>query len=335
LGTLKNILKYLIAFAVACLLLWLVYRQIDIGQLFTRLGDVKYEYVIISISIMLVAHLVRAYRWTLLLSPIGFKVSTWRMFLAIMVGYLANLFVPRMGEITRCGVLKRTNNVPMAISIGSVVAERIVDLLTLISLVIINLFIEFELLSGFFSDFFSSNFSGVVQNLMALYIFAGAGFVLLIIGYFLLRAYKEKLKKIPLFLKIRTILKELGKGLSSISKLQKKGHFWISTVLMWLLYYALTYIVVFSIDETSHLSLIAGLTILVTGSIGMATPVQGGIGAFHALVSGVLILYGVVFEDGILFATVLHSSQVLSVILFGSISLIVTVFLQRKRISNQ
>ncbi|MCH7512371.1 MAG: flippase-like domain-containing protein [Bacteroidetes bacterium] len=334
-GTVINILKYLIAFAVACLLLWLVYRHIDIGRLFTRLGDVKYKYVIISIAIMLIAHLVRAYRWSLLLSPIGYPVSTWRMFLAIMVGYLANLFFPRMGEITRCGVLKRTNNVPMAISIGSVVAERIVDLLTLISLIIFNMLIEYDLLSGFFKDFFSSKFSGVVQNLMVLYVFAGAGFFLLIIGYFFLRVYKEKLKRIPLFLKIRAILRELGEGLSSIGKLKKKAHFWISSGLMWLLYYALTYIVVFSIDETSHLSLIAGLTILVTGSIGMATPVQGGIGAFHALVSGVLILYGVVFEDGILFATVLHSSQVLTVILFGGISLIVTVFLQRKRISNQ
>ncbi len=334
-STAKNILKYLIPFAVACLLLWLVFRQIDIGQLFARLGEVKYKYVIISIAIMLMAHLVRAYRWTLMLIPIGYHISTWRMFLAIMVGYLANLFVPRMGEITRCGVLKRTNDVPMTISIGTVVAERIVDLFTLISLIIFNLLIEYDLLSGFFKDFFSSKFSGVVRNLMALYIFAGAGFFLLVIGYFSLRVFKEKLKRIPLFLKIRAFLRELGEGLSSISKMQKKAHFWISSGLMWFLYYSLTYIVVFSIDETAHLSLIAGLTILVTGSIGMATPVQGGIGAFHALVSGVLILYGVAFEDGILFATVLHSSQVISVIFFGGISLIVTVFLQRQRISNQ
>ena len=100
---------------------------------------------------------------------------------------------------------------------------------------------------------------------------------------------------------------------------------------MWTLYYLLTYVVVFSIEETSSLSMIQALTVLVTGSIGMATPVQGGIGAFHALVSSVLILYGVAFEDGILFATVLHSSQVAAIIFFGSASVLVTLFLQRRR----
>ena len=92
--------------------------------------------------------------------------------------------------------------------------------------------------------------------------------------------------------------------------------------------------VVFSVEETSGLSLLAGLTILVTGSIGMATPVQGGIGAFHVLVSSVLVLYGIDLDDGLLFATILHSSQVLAVLFFGGIGMIVTVLLQNKRKSN-
>ena len=99
---------------------------------------------------------------------------------------------------------------------------------------------------------------------------------------------------------------------------------------MWFIYFLMTYLVVFSIPETSDLSMKAGLTILVTGSFGMATPVQGGIGAFHALVSGVLVLYGIALEDGILYATVLHTSQIFAVVFFGGTSLLITMFLKKK-----
>jgi len=330
----RKVFKYILALAIAALLLWLVYRQIDLQELFMRLGEVKYGYIIISIILMLVAHWVRAFRWSLILKPAGFKVSTFRTFNAVILGYFANLFLPRMGEITRCGVLKRTDNVSMTVAIGTVIAERIVDLLTLFTLVLLNLILEYELLGGFFKDLFSSKISMISQNIMVLYIIFGALFLLAVVGFLLLRSYKSRLVRWTLFLKIRRLLKEVGQGLISINKLERKMAFWVSTVAMWILYYLLTYVVIFSIEETSGLSLIQSLTILVTGSIGMATPVQGGIGAFHALVSSVLVLYGIAFEDGILFATVLHSSQVFSIIAFGSLSVLVTLFLQRKRNSS-
>ena len=126
------------------------------------------------------------------------------------------------------------------------------------------------------------------------------------------------------------MLREVVQGLTSINRIEKKSKFWISTVLMWVVYYTMTYLVVFAIPETSNLSMKAGLTILVIGSFGMATPVQGGIGAFHALVSGVLVLYGIALEDGILYATVLHTSQMIGVIVVGGVSLLITLFISKK-----
>ena len=117
----------------------------------------------------------------------------------------------------------------------------------------------------------------------------------------------------------------------SIRKVENKQAFWISTLLMWTLYYSLTFVIFYAMPETSGLGLLAGLTVLVTGSIGMATPVQGGIGAVHVLISSVLVLYGIDLADGLLFATILHSSQMLGTIFYGGISLIVTVLLQKKR----
>ena len=121
----------------------------------------------------------------------------------------------------------------------------------------------------------------------------------------------------------------------SIRKIENKFGFWFSTIVMWVLYFLLAFIIIYSMKETSNLPLVAGFTILVTGSIGMATPVQGGIGAVHVLISSVLVLYGIVLEDGLLFATVLHSSQMIGTIFFGGISLIVTVLLQKKRIEGE
>jgi uncharacterized protein (TIRG00374 family) len=321
---------YLCALFVAGLLLWLVFKQVDVKELISRLGEVKYGYVIIAMGLAIFSYWVRGYRWRLMLEPLGYPISSFRTFLAVNIGYLANLFLPRMGEITRCGVLKRTDNVNLTVSFGSVVAERIIDLITLFVITLLSLLLEYELLSNYLKDIFSSQVGGISSKLPAIYLILGVGVVLLITTYFFLRAYKEKLKKVPLFLKIRGFVKEMAEGLTGITKIKKQGQFWASTVLMWLIYYIMTYIVVFSIPETSNLTMTAGLTILVTGSFGMATPVQGGIGAFHALVSGVLVLYGIALEDGILYATILHSSQVIGVIVFGGISLLITMFLKKK-----
>jgi uncharacterized protein (TIRG00374 family) len=334
-NNIKKSIKYIIALGVAGLLLWLVFRKIDLGEMVARLKDINYFFVALSMLLMLIAHFVRGYRWSLMLAPVGYKISNLRTFNAILVGYFANLFLPRMGEITRCGVLKRTDNVQFSTSFGTVISERIIDVFTLFSLILLNFFLEYDLLKTFFINLFESKFSAITENLYAIYIIVGVGFGFLIILFLLLRAYKEKLKKFPLYLKIRNLLKELGQGMMSIRKIENKVGFWLSTIVMWVLYFLLSFVIIYSMKETSNLPLVAGFTILVTGSIGMATPVQGGIGAVHVLISSVLVLYGIVLEDGLLFATVLHSSQMIGTIFFGGISLIVTVLLQKKRIEGE
>lgn len=269
-----------------------------------------------------------------MLKPLGYQLSNLRVLLAVMVGYLANLFFPRMGEVTRCGVLNRTDNVNMAESIGTVVAERIVDLISLLLITVLTLVLETDLLGSYFHDIFLSKFSSFGENLIGIYLIAGGFFAFLVLVYFIIRANKERLKRSKLFLKIRSILRQLVDGITSIRKLKNLPLFIFLSVSMWAIYFLMSYVVIFSVKETSGLGLIAGLSILVTGSIGMATPVQGGIGAFHALVSGVLVLYGIVLEDGLLYATVLHSSQLLAVLFYGLISLIITFTLERQNVNK-
>lgn len=329
---LKQILSYSLSLLLAGGLLWFVFRNIELEYMLERLKDVRYEYIAASIFLAILSNVLRAYRWNLLFRPLGYtRLSIYRTFLAVMVGYLANLAFPRMGEVSKCGALVKTDRVPLTLSLGTVVAERIVDLFSLVIVLGATFLIEFGRLRDIFLSLFQEKLAGFEQ-------FAAAGILLailipaLIIGFylFLRSGAGSTLRQSAFYIKVRGFLLELFAGLSSIRKLDKQRAFWVSSVLIWLCYFLMSYIVFFAIDETSGLGLGAGLAVLAMGSIGMATPVQGGIGAFHLLVASTLALYGIAEADGKLFATVLHTSQMLFYVAAGAVSLLLVAFINKK-----
>ncbi|MGK7395185.1 MAG: lysylphosphatidylglycerol synthase transmembrane domain-containing protein [Candidatus Cyclobacteriaceae bacterium M3_2C_046] len=327
---LRSFLKYTVTLAVAGILLWFVFRDIDLNQMFLKLRQADFKWIVLSIFFALIAHILRAYRWNLLLKPIGYRLNLFRTFLAVMVGYFANLLVPRMGEVTRCGILKKTDDVAMTSSLGTVVAERIIDFLVLLLIVAAAFVVEFDLLNDYFTGFFEDKLALIGRNLLLVYIVAGLGGAGLITAFLVLRHHKERIKKNKIFIKVRGFLRELVEGLTSIRRVDHMIGFILSTIMIWILYYAMSYVVVFALPETSSLSLLAGLSILAMGSLGMAAPVQGGIGAYHAFVASVLVLYGIDKEDGVLFATLLHTSQVAMVIIVGGISFLISLIIKKK-----
>ena len=312
-------------------LFWYVYKDLDVTSSIVKLKGANYSWIVLSIALSIISHLTRAFRWNILLKPAGHTPTLSRTFWAVMVGYLANLVVPRMGEVTRCGILKKTNEVPMTVSIGTVVAERVIDFFTLIVLVILGFIIEFERLNEFLTGFVYEKAALVGDNLFSLYIIAGIGLALLLIVFLLLRIFRKKIQKHPLFLKIRSFSKELVLGITSIRRIDQKVAFWLSTLVIWLMYFLMSYVVIFALESTSSLGLGAGIALLIMGGLGMAAPVQGGIGTFHALVAAVLVLYGINEADGQVFAFLLHTSQTITVIFVGSISLVISLVIRKKR----
>jgi hypothetical protein len=249
-----------------------------------------------------------------------------------MVGYFANLLVPRMGEVTRCAILKKTDNIPIPASLGNVISERILDLMILILIIVSTIVIEFSTLKDFIYDQFDAAYRSF--NLQSFLI--GFGLILLIFGIggvFIIQK-KSYIKSLGVYKKIRPFAFELIGGLNSILKIKEKFKFFASTVIIWILYYSMSYIMVFSFPGTSGLGLAAGLSILMAGGLGMTAPVQGGIGTYHAFVSGVLLLYGISKEDGVLFATLLHTSQFISILFFGGLSFITSLFLNKNPNGN-
>ncbi len=303
----------------------------NLSDMLEEFNKADLRWVYLSIFLAILSHLVRAWRWNMLLEPMGYKLKTARTFLAVMVGYLANFLVPRMGEISRCGIIHKTDEVPISKGIGSVVTERVIDLLCLITIVIITLFLEFDRLSLFFADLLAQKTEGVDNNFVQI---GGVLLFLLAITslvFFLLKRNHQRLKKNQLYNKVVFFLRQMVEGILSIRHLKRPTYFWVSTFLMWVLYYLMTYVVIYSLDATSGLSITAGFTLLVLGGLGMAAPVQGGIGAFHYLMSAGLLLYGIPENTGIFFAFLVHTTNSLAIMLIGILSLFISMIIPKRK----
>lgn len=329
-----SILKYILSLLIAVSLLYYVFHDWDFSDLVARFEQVNYWWVLLSIILSIISHVSRAYRWNVLLEPVGYKkLSTYRTFKAVMIGYFTNLFAPRLGEITRCGVLKRTDSVNMSASFGTVIAERVFDFLILLSLILLGLIIEFDRLNTFFIDFINDKFEGIELTTAKMGLITLVGFIF-VAGLITLWWFRERIKRKPIYFKVRSFIRELVGGFTSVLRLEKKTGFWFSTAFIWILYYAMAYIMFFAVESTSELGLAAGLSILIMGGLGMSAPVQGGFGTYHILVGSILLTYGISEKDGYFFATLIHTSQTISVLLFGGISLLLTLPNKRKNDNN-
>jgi len=331
---LQSFIKYTLSLGIAVLLFWYLYKDTDFNEMLLSFKKADIKWIILSIALAIFSHYLRAWRWNMLLEPIGYNLKTSRTFLAVMVGYLANFVVPRMGEISRCGILKKTDNVAVTQGFGSVVTERVFDLICLIAIVFITLTLEFKRLNEFFLNLFLDKASGIQKNYITLIVIGITLITVLLLTVFFLKRNHRKLQQNELYNKIISFLRQLVEGLTSVSKLKNPALFWLATIAIWVCYYFMTYVFFFSMDVTQNLGISAGFVLLVLGGIGMATPVQGGIGAFHYLVSAGLLLYGIAEKDGITFAFLLHTTNSIAIIVVGSISLFISMIIP-KRFSNQ
>ncbi|WP_421893961.1 lysylphosphatidylglycerol synthase transmembrane domain-containing protein [Marinoscillum sp.] len=315
-----SVFKYAFSLGLALALLYLAFRNVDFSEFIEKSRQVNYTWVIVSILLSLVAYYARAYRWNILLKPLGYpNLNVHKTNLAVLVGYLANLAFPRLGEVTRCGMMKRSDDVPVSTSLGTVITERIIDLFTLIGLILLALVLEYDRLIEFLTNIFSGlqDVEGLMWKAGMLIVIGGAS--VLILGYVL---YVKNDK-------IRSFIKDLIRGILSLKDVKNRWGFVLSTIVLWVTYYFMSYIIVFSIPETAHLSWVAGIMLLVTGGIALAVPVQGGIGTYHAFISAMLVLYSVEKTTGVFLATLLHTSQIVAIAIFGGIALLASVFIKK------
>lgn len=315
---LKTIFPVLLALLVGIVL----YQLIDFKKLFDELQKANSWLVIIPCFIMLFAHYLRAVRMNLLLKAVGYKTSDWNTSLAVVVGYLANLILPRMGEVTRCTIIQRTNQIPANVSIGVVVTERIVDVLCVLVCLVLCLFLEYNVIYDFVLSILPFKNTEVWKLILAVCILLVLGFIVVLI----IKKQANKFLENKWIKKVLELFIGFKSGVLSVFKLQNRILFIALSVGIWFSYALLTWILLLAFEPTQNLSASVGLVVNTMGAFGMAVPVQGGIGAYHFMVQSVLLLYQIPAQIGLICATLLHSSQMLATIIFGSIAGLILLF---------
>jgi uncharacterized protein (TIRG00374 family) len=318
-------LKFTSFFLLGIFIFWLVYKDQDFKRIKSILvNDVNYFWIVVSLFLGLISHISRTIRWNLIIEPLGHKPRTLNTFLAVMVGYLMNMALPRMGEISRCGVLSRYEKISFTKLVGTVVLERLVDVVMLLIFLLIVIITQF----GQVLKFLNNN-PGVKEKLDKV-IFSPILLGAMVLFLLILWLSRHKIQKSSAMKKIMGLVNKFIEGFRSIGKIKKKGAFIFHSFLIWFLYYLMTYCVFFSFGFTSHLSPLAGLTVFVLGSFGMVAPVQGGIGAWHFMVIEGLALYGIAKDNATVYALVAHGSMTLLVIVLGLISMLVLPFVNER-----
>ena len=320
---LLTFLKYALLLGISGALMWYAVRGQDLSRIGHYIRTANYFWLGLSLILSALGYFSRAYRWQMQLDASRTPAPYWAVYHAMMVGYLANLVLPRAGEVIRCSVLRRTSGVPVQVALGTVVTERVIDVLVLFGLLGSTLLLDFNTFWGFFNDkLLGGKADTIARNPMPLLIAGIIALVLLVgLGYTLLRNL-ERLRQNSLFNKGVIFLKGLLAGVFSVLKLERKGVFLLHTFFTWLVYYLMDYMAFFCFPETYGLGMKAALAVLTFGAFGMAAPVAGGIGPFHVLVQGILLAYGISKEAGIAYALVVHGAQTLLVVLMGGISFV-------------
>lgn len=334
-------IKIVLFLFIGALLLFLVFRNIDLARMLDDLKKANYWWVLLSLIISLAANISRAYRWGLLIETVHQEPKLTNSFYALSVGYFANLAFPRLGEVTRCTAMYELEKAPFEKVVGTVIAERVVDLICLVILLVITLFSNLQQFSHFFYELLSGKLSFLNQLssgllITSILIFTGSLAVLILL--------RKKIMELGFAKKIVGFLVGIFQGFTAVFKLKKRGAFIFHSILIWLMYYLSTYVCFNAIPETTHLGLNAALFLLVLGALGMSAPVQGGFGAYHFIVASGLVLYGIVpyidpvsgkeVSKGLVFATIVHSSQIILVVVLGIISLVMLNIAKRKQIAE-
>ena len=301
--------------------------------IFKEIRNANYFWILLSFIPALISYFSRAIRWNILLDSLGYKTNTFTTTYAVVIGYFANYAVPRIGEITRCGILNKKNNIPLNALIGTVIVERVFDMVCLLVITIIVVIFQIRFLGSFMNNKILLplllKFSAY-SNIIIIFTIV---FVLFLIAAFIfIKKYSKKLMKYKIYAKIFNLFKGFWEGMKSMKKINNKKAFFFQTFLLWFMYFLMIYIPFQAIKETSGLNMINALTLLVISTFGFVAPVPGGIGAYHWIVITTLVeLYGIASEQAASFAVIVHASQAFFVISIGLLSFVFLFFFKKKK----
>jgi len=298
-------------------LIWYFLSELSDSDKKTIINSFKtanYRWVFLSLFFGILSHLSRAYRWKFMLEPLGYKPKFINLIFTVLIAYLVNLIIPRAGEVARATAIKKYEKIPFDKALGTIVAERIADVIMLLIIIGIAFFIQAEFLlnSGLFNP---------KQTILSLLLLGVLG----IIGLVILKKSNH-----PFAQKIKTFLNGLLEGVKSILKMKSKWAFIFHTFFIWLMYVLMFYSVTFALPETTNLPFGAIIIGFVVGGLSMAIT-NGGLGVYPVFVATALVLYGVDENPAKAFGWIMWTAQTLMVLLFGGLSFLLLPIINKEK----
>jgi len=324
-------LQYLLFLGLGLFLVWWSIDKMseeDLRECKEALVSARYVLIFPVFIIISASHVSRAMRWRLLMKPMGYNPGLLNTFFAVMVGYLANLAFPRLGEVLKCTILARYEKVPADKLVGTILVERVVDVLCLLVVFAITIFTQYDLIGQFAKETIRDNF--LAGGIKALLIKIGILVTVLVMLYFLARYIFRRFSHKGFILRIKSMFEGVKAGLTSVGKMKDKWAFIFHSVFIWCCYVGGTYLGFLATAGTDHLPFMVAFPVLAFASIGMIiTP--GGIGAYPKFVQSVLVLYGV--NKGIAYAngTLQWMAQCVIILVVGFVCLALMPYFNKKK----
>ncbi|HOZ86287.1 MAG TPA: lysylphosphatidylglycerol synthase transmembrane domain-containing protein [Bacteroidia bacterium] len=328
----KSLIQFVVLLSIGILLVWLSLRQVapQKDNIINAFKNANYFWVAVSMLISVLSHFLRAYRWNYLLKPVGQKTNLLNATCEVLVGYLANYGIPRMGEVTRCTLASKYDNVPFEVGFGTVITERIIDFLLFLIIFALTLLVQFNELIGLANEYVFDNarakFAGMAGDPFKLFLFIAIIVVLIAAFLFLRKRFSSLLKG-----KFGSILKGMGEGIGSVRKMESPVRFVVLSLSIWVCYFYALYVGFFAIEGTSHLGMKECLTLLLLGTFGVIFS-PGGLGAYPLILYGILVnTYHVDEVSAFALPWLGWTSQFLLIVVLGILSLIILPLYNRKK----
>jgi hypothetical protein len=310
---LKKFAKIGLPIIIGVVLIWYQFRglkQEEFGAIKKAFSEVNYYWIVLSVFLGILSHLSRSIRWSYTLKPLGYAPPLHNRFFAVMAGYLMNMLVPRMGEVSRAMVLLKTNDVPFDKGFGTIVAERIADFLVLLSFIIVVVWIQFDSLY----ELYAYEISQI--NPWKFIIIGLIGLAVAVFGWVFIKNSTNAIAS-----KIRSFVVGIFEGVSSILTMKDKWKFIFHTFFIWLMYYGMFFVATWCFPETTEISTKGIITAFVVGGLSIAFT-NGGLGAYPLGVAKIFTLYGVLEVYGVSFGWLVWTSQTIMILVLGISSFI-------------
>lgn len=318
----KSIIKFLkiaIPLGLGIFLIYYSYSKFTVQQLneivfYFKKAD--YKIVMLSVFFSLLSHIIRAYRWNFMLEPLGYKPKLFNNFMAVYVAYIMNIFIPKSGEVSRAVIINKYEEVPFDKAFGTIISERIVDLLFLLGFTSVALLLQFDILSEYLLD---------VLPLKSIYTLLAIGTVFFILFILILKNSKSKF-----IIKVKQFFSGLKEGILSIATMKKKGYFLLHSFIIWSLYLLSFYTATYALSETNSIEFSTLIITFVVGSFSFAFT-NSGFGSYPFFVAGILTIFNIPETLGTAFGWIVWSSNIISIVFFGSMSLLILPFYNKEK----